>query len=220
MPLIVALFLLLQFIGNWYLSDRIGSVTGITDNTGALINSTTYDSYGHILSQTNPAVADQLAFTGREFDSETGLYYFRARYFNPDLGRFQSEDFAGFQTGDFNVGRYVRNSPLNYRDPTGLEDTEEDALILKRLRRTDSLSRRGYSKLVIKIEEEGLQDPVIKYVKIDDDYYAVFGSNRLRAARQLGITDQLILEEVSLPFAGYKTAADVFEGFIEIAGGF
>ena len=108
---------------NWYLTDRLGSVTGIADSGGNLLNSTQYDSYGHILNQSNPAVSDQLGFTGREFDAETGLYYFRARYYNPDLGRFQSEDPLGsrpqanlqnnftlpkikaFEAGDFNLGR-------------------------------------------------------------------------------------------------------------------
>lgn len=134
---------------NWYLIDRLGSVTGITDATGALINTTQYDSYGHILSQSNPAVADQLAFTGREFDSETGNYYYRARYYDPNLGKFQSEDpianknllmkqmpgvsplsgltinnqsgltLSPFQAGDFNLHRYVTNAPLNFTDQSG-----------------------------------------------------------------------------------------------------
>jgi RHS repeat-associated protein len=123
MFLIVAFFLLAQFTGNWYLTDRLGSVTGMIDAMGALINTTQYDSYGHILSQSNPAVADQLGFTGREYDAETGLYYFRARYYNPDLGRFQSEDPIGLTGGDYNISRYVVNNPINHNDPIGLSPT-------------------------------------------------------------------------------------------------
>ena len=114
---------------SWYLTDRLGSVTGITDATGALINSTAYDSYGHILSQSNPAVADQLAFTGREFDAETGLYYFRARYYNPDLGRFQSEDPIKFGANDFNWARFVGNTPTGHKDPFGLSPIIETRTI-------------------------------------------------------------------------------------------
>ena len=58
-------------------------------------------------------------YTGREFDSETGLYYYRARYYDPATGRFLSEDPIRFRAGvDFY--RYVDNGPLNYRDATGL----------------------------------------------------------------------------------------------------
>jgi RHS repeat-associated protein len=121
MFLLIVFSALLQLIGNWYLTDRLGSVTGITDATGALINSTTYGSYGHILSQSNPAVADTLG----EFGAETGLYYYRARYHNPDLGRFQSEDPIQFQAGDSNLSRYVLNSPLNYFDPKGWDPLVE-----------------------------------------------------------------------------------------------
>jgi RHS repeat-associated protein len=104
---------------NWYLTDRLGSITGLTDDNGKLINSTTYDSYGHIASQSNPTAADQFAFTGREFDQETGLYYFRARYYNPDLGTFLSDDPIGFESGTFNITSYCQNSPVNSFDNTG-----------------------------------------------------------------------------------------------------
>jgi RHS repeat-associated protein len=113
---------------NWYLTDRLGSVTGITNSTGALINSTAYDSFGHVLTESNPSVADSIGFTGREYDSETGLYYFRARYYNPDLGRFLSEDPLSFGAGDFNANRYVGNNPTNFFDSRGL-DADEEAIV-------------------------------------------------------------------------------------------
>jgi RHS repeat-associated protein len=58
-------------------------------------------------------------YTGREFDSETGLYYYRARYYSPRLGQFLQTDPIGTQD-DVNLYRYVGSDPLNQRDPTGL----------------------------------------------------------------------------------------------------
>ena len=57
-------------------------------------------------------------FTGRQFDIETGLYYYRARYYSPDLGRFLQTDPVGYE-GGINWYRYCRNNPLAYTDPSG-----------------------------------------------------------------------------------------------------
>ena len=61
------------------------------------------------------------AFTGREWDPEIGLYYYRARYFDPKIGRFISEDPIGFAGGDVNLYAYVRGNPPNLVDPGGLQ---------------------------------------------------------------------------------------------------
>jgi len=66
----------------------------------------------------NPSTT--ISFTGREFDQETGLYYYRARYYEPSLGKFLSSDPLGFDAGDYNLSRYVMNDPLGYVDPTGM----------------------------------------------------------------------------------------------------
>ena len=58
------------------------------------------------------------AYTGREYDAPD-LYYYRARYYDPTLERFISEDPIGFASGDFNWYRYVMNSPVNLVDPNG-----------------------------------------------------------------------------------------------------
>ncbi len=60
------------------------------------------------------------AFTGREWDPETGLYYYRARYYDPKAGRFISEDPIGFE-GGVNFLSYVGNNPTKWRDPSGHE---------------------------------------------------------------------------------------------------
>ncbi|MDZ7616772.1 MAG: RHS repeat-associated core domain-containing protein, partial [Patescibacteria group bacterium] len=59
-------------------------------------------------------------YTGREFDSETGLYYYRARYYHAELGQFVSRDPIGYDAGDVNLYRYVGTSPIGRTDPTGL----------------------------------------------------------------------------------------------------
>jgi RHS repeat-associated protein len=56
---------------------------------------------------------------GREYDQETKLYYMRARYYDPQLGRFLSEDPAGIAAG-LNLYTYAGNDPINQRDPSGL----------------------------------------------------------------------------------------------------
>ena len=78
--------------------------------TGAVLNRIDYDSFGRILSQTNPAAGDRFTFTGRDFDGATGLYYYRARFYDPQLGRFISEDPIGL-TGGINAYAYVGNNP-------------------------------------------------------------------------------------------------------------
>jgi len=60
------------------------------------------------------------AYTGREWDKETGLYYYRARYYDPMEGRFISKDTISFSGGDVNLYGYVQNNPVNRTDPLGL----------------------------------------------------------------------------------------------------
>ncbi|HHK41130.1 MAG TPA: RHS repeat-associated core domain-containing protein, partial [Planctomycetaceae bacterium] len=72
--------------------------------------------------ETDAAVDATFGFTGRERDEESDLYYYRARYYDPALGRFLSEDPLGFEAGDANLTRYVGNDPVGKVDPSGLEE--------------------------------------------------------------------------------------------------
>src|SRR5207245_101352 len=77
----------------------------------------TYEPFGTTeISSPSPAYR----FTGREHDEPLYLYYHRARYYHPRLQRFISEDPIEFFGGDTNLYAYVKNSPENYTDPTGL----------------------------------------------------------------------------------------------------
>jgi RHS repeat-associated protein len=104
---------------NWFLTDNQGTVKDVVDSNGGLINHVVYDSFGKVQSQSNAGYDLRFGYTGREQDSETGLDYYRARYYDASNGRFISEDPIGFAAGDGNLTRYVSNSPFNGTDPSG-----------------------------------------------------------------------------------------------------
>jgi len=103
---------------SYFHADGLGSVASLTDPTGAVAVGYVYDSFGNLTASTG-TVTNPFQYTGREFDSETSIYYYRARYYEPISGRFLSEDPAGM-IGGINFYRYVSNSPLNDIDPSGL----------------------------------------------------------------------------------------------------
>jgi RHS repeat-associated protein len=102
---------------SYYEADGLGSVTSLSSSTGALANTYTYDSFGNLTASTG-SIANRFQYTGREFDLETAIYYYRARYYDPTVGRFISEDPIKFKSGiDFYA--YVKDSAVNWRDPRG-----------------------------------------------------------------------------------------------------
>jgi RHS repeat-associated protein len=122
----------------YFLSDHLGSTNALTDATGAVIASTSYDSFGNA---TNANFPTRYQFTGREFDSLTGLQYSRARWYDANLGRFISEDPIGFRGGDVNLYGYVRNKSIKYKDPTGLTPSTNAWFLLNFLTGTGDTAR-------------------------------------------------------------------------------
>jgi len=110
----------------FYQTDALGSSLVLTDGTGAGATSYTYEPFGTTTSS-GTASTNALQYTGRENDG-TNLYYYRARYYNPHLQRFISEDPIGFLGGDLNLYAYVSNRPLHYTDATGLFFTPDTIL--------------------------------------------------------------------------------------------
>ena len=104
----------------YYHRDHQGSIIALTDSSGTVVESFTYDnSYGTIVNHTKTVETNNpYAYTGRELDTEE-LYYYRARYYDPQIQRFLGEDPIGFESNDFNFYRYVWNSPLSFVDPYG-----------------------------------------------------------------------------------------------------
>jgi RHS repeat-associated protein len=112
----------------WLLADHQGTIRDVAvydavlDET-AVVNHLEYDAFGNLESQGD---LPSFTYTGREWDDDAELYYYRARWYDAATGRFLSEDPLGFAAGDPNLSRYVGNSPLNFVDPSGLSGGVDD----------------------------------------------------------------------------------------------
>jgi RHS repeat-associated protein len=104
----------------WYLSDVRGSVTNVTDATGAVLDTVTYDGFGNVTAESAPSAGDRYKYTGRERDPDTRLQYNRLRWYDPATATWLSEDPLDFAAGDANLYRYVGNDATNASDPSGL----------------------------------------------------------------------------------------------------
>ena len=96
-------------------------MVALTNSSGNTVEVYEYAVYGQV-GASDPNHPNRFMFTGREFDKETGLYYYRARYYNPEIGRFLQTDPGSVMTAGMNLYRYCTNNPWNSTDPFGLDD--------------------------------------------------------------------------------------------------
>ena len=101
----------------YYHQDAQGSVVAMSSSAGALAESYAYGPYGQV--EQPSILGNPFLYTGREYDAETGLYYYRARHYDPVIGRFLQPDPLGYFDG-MNVYEYVGGNPINFVDPLGL----------------------------------------------------------------------------------------------------
>jgi RHS repeat-associated protein len=111
------------------LTDAVGSTVMALDATQQPVANYAYDSYG--LTTVDASIGNTQQYAGRENDNPgnvQGLYYYRARYYMPGIGRFISEDPIGWTSGQANNYAYVGGNPIDFRDPFGLSaaDNFED----------------------------------------------------------------------------------------------
>lgn len=105
------------------LTDHQNTVHGFADASGVIVARYVYDAWGNVLSETvtAPALAgNRYRFQGREYNTATGLYNFRARWFDPMTGRWLSKDPLGLK-GGLNLYEFCKNDPANFVDPSGLK---------------------------------------------------------------------------------------------------
>ncbi|MFA5795305.1 MAG: RHS repeat-associated core domain-containing protein [Candidatus Brocadiia bacterium] len=118
----------------YYHDNSLGSIYALTDNTGAIVEKYSYTAYGEtsIYDPSNPTEpptkstkGNRFMYTGREYDDETGFYYYRARYYSPTMGRFLQRDPLKNDTL-LNLYAYVANNPINLIDPSGKKEKQPD----------------------------------------------------------------------------------------------
>ncbi len=119
----------------YYHTNTLGTVGFLTNNSGTIVEGYRYSAYGimDVLTSTGgdstwftpddtvvgtSAIGNPYAYTGREYDNETGLYYYRARYYSPTQGRFLQRDPLGYVDG-MSLYEYVQGNSINYLDPYG-----------------------------------------------------------------------------------------------------
>jgi RHS repeat-associated protein len=115
----------------WTIQDRLNSVRDVINSGGTLKDSIAYDGFGSIKAgELNSSFRGWYAFTGRLLEVETSLQYNNARWYDPKMGRWISQDPLGFDAGDSNLYRYVNNRATSASDPSGLEGGIDEPRVL------------------------------------------------------------------------------------------
>jgi RHS repeat-associated protein len=122
----------------YYHQNVLWSVEAVTDSTGTPVERYAYDAYGAVTTSDgsgsplpanswgtpHSAIGNPWIFTGRQLDEEAGLFFYRARYYDPFKGRFLQRDPMEYADG-LNLYEYVRDNPERGLDPTGEKEKEE-----------------------------------------------------------------------------------------------
>jgi len=177
----------------YFHADALGSVVAASDESGNLLWRKSYSPYGEKVSD-GQGEPNAISYTGKKHDEVTGLTYFGARYYDPEVGRFMGMDPAGFSEGNplsFNRFAYGNNNPYRYIDPDGLSpvdphDGDEGTGSVHSSSRMQS-ALRGDSAHLTTLEgfAEGVTDTVMVADTISDI------GNPIKGVAKLGIKKAL-----------------------------
>jgi len=167
----------------YLITDQVGSVRAVVDASGAIVKEITYDSFGNILTDTNPAFTIPLGFAGGLHDRDTGLVHFGFRDYDPDSGTWTAKDPVLFASGDIYLYEYCSSDPINGIDPTG-----ENAAVIQLAERAldPAVCLIGLLTTAWYATTEGAQDAargLVEGVTSTADYVEGIGRQVLEAAR-------------------------------------
>jgi RHS repeat-associated protein len=126
---------------SYYHVDGLNSVTSLSNAAGSLAQTYTFDSFGKTTNSTG-SLTNPFQYTAREFDTETGLYFYRAKYYDSTAGRFLNEDPIRFG-GGANFYRYVFNNPARLTDSNGLSSRDVQRIMEACKKCTKAMSDQG-----------------------------------------------------------------------------
>ncbi len=110
--------IMLNGVKKYYITDALGSVLALTDSSGNVTDTYEYGPFGEFTTSTGSSY-NPYRFTGQQWDEDSGLYYLRARYYEPATGRFMQRDPIKDYSNIFNKYTYAGNNPALFIDPTG-----------------------------------------------------------------------------------------------------
>lgn len=187
----------------FYHGDHLGSASILVDEAGQLLERRAYHPFGSERTRAGTESAEY-SFTGKEFDEEVGLYYYGARYYDPDVGHFISADLLYFEHPEkdlvdpqaLNLYSYVRNNPMRNIDPDG-----RDVVIAYGVGDQQRLHRSVANKLASQLRKWGLTVKVIKANQLKRR------SVRRRLARRT-VSAAIFVGHGNTGTIGYKTYKD------------
>lgn len=189
------------------LGDAINSTVATTNENGLASGQFFYEPYGETTSQ---GANFPFQFTGRVPVSD-GLYYYRARFYDPKAGKFLSEDPTGFAGGDVNLYRYVKNNPVRFIDPLGLQTTGSSSEDEKCATNTEQSTAEGdpaKEKMVEAVAETAVEQ-ILAHVAEGSAAAVATSSAGAAAGRVPGIFSTILAGGLTF-LEGYRT---IFHGY-------
>ena len=188
----------------FYHPDHLGSSSYITDREGRITQHTEYIAFGEVLfeehstSKTMPYL-----FNGKELDTETGLYYYGARYYDPRVSLWLNVDPLAEKAPNWTPYRYGFNNPIQYTDPTGMFESRKDARTYRKENNIDGRIIRNKDKTYSIIDKNN-----IVYTRGDDSQYT------LDAHRNDGVIEEILLQKTKSSWG--ETTFDITSTSIDI----